>query len=638
MGPFVAFRIILYGPPPQSPDRDELFQLLLECDVVVYNISESSSQQQVAEAAWAVKALRDEMQNFESRKNFILISSVMTWTMTKPSDPNDPEDPFLEEEFIRRRPHPSFRSHNDVEKLVLKLPRGKTSKLKGYVVAAGLQYGMGENIFHYFFKVSWIMKDPKIPIFGNGTNRIPMIHVCDLGRVIENIIKVKLRSKYVIAIDDSKSTLEDIVKAISEVLGPEKTYKLPLQDAITMKAFKQDELDCLSINLRLDVSIVSNMYSLNWAYKDGLLENMRIIVEEYKNKRKLLPIKIFLIGPPAVGKTTIAKKLCQHYRIHYINVNNLTEEKITQLKRMIEGDELDDASEEATDAAQKQLEIMNESMENNEGQLPEHQIFDILREKLYSKPCRNQGFVLDGFPESSEQAKKIFSDEEPEIQNLDVTYKVPWFNKIITPEHVFALDASDDFLTERVQRLSESVTEKMCYTQEEFVSRLAQYRQLFSSAETLLDFFDHREIHPKHIDIEISSDDLEYTCVMRKITEIVGVPRNYGGTPQEEEEKNQRREEERRQKLAAEAAERKIRKETALAKMTDQYEEWQKNLLLVRQQESELLEARALPLRNYLMKYVIPSLGEAMLECSGIKPEDPVDFLAEHLLWNNKED
>lgn len=53
----------------------------------------------------------------------------------------------------------------------------------------------------------------------------------------------------------------------------------------------------------------------------------------------------------------------------------------------------------------------------------------------------------------------------------------------------------------------------------------------------------------------------------------------------------------------------------------------QKNLYEVKLQEKELLEAQALPLRNYLMKYVMPSLTEALLHCSKIKPEDPVDFL-----------
>lgn len=38
----------------QSPTRDELLERLLECDVVVYNISESVTQEQVEEATWAI--------------------------------------------------------------------------------------------------------------------------------------------------------------------------------------------------------------------------------------------------------------------------------------------------------------------------------------------------------------------------------------------------------------------------------------------------------------------------------------------------------------------------------------------------------------------------------------------------------
>lgn len=52
-----------------------------------------------------------------------------------------------------------------------------------------------------------------------------------------------------------------------------------------------------------------------------------------------------------------------------------------------------------------------------------------------------------------------------------------------------------------------------------------------------------------------------------------------------------------------------------------------KNLSEVRQQVCELQEAQSLPLRNYLMKYVMPSLTDAMLQSCKIKPEDPVDFL-----------
>ena len=42
------------------------------------------------------------------------------------------------------------------------------------------------------------------------------------------------------------------------------------------------------------------------------------------------------------------------------------------------------------------------------GVLADHLMIPILQEKLNSKPCAHQGFVLDGFPETYEQAKMIF--------------------------------------------------------------------------------------------------------------------------------------------------------------------------------------------------------------------------------------
>lgn len=66
-------------------------------------------------------------------------------------------------------------------------------------------------------------------------------------------------------------------------------------------------------------------------------------------------------------------------------------------------------------------------------------------------------------------------------------------------EHVIALEASDDFLTKRVQGLPESVAEEMRFTQDEFGPRLIRYRQRTSAEETLLDYFDELEIHPEYI-------------------------------------------------------------------------------------------------------------------------------------------
>lgn len=92
------------------------------------------------------------------------------------------------------------------------------------------------------------------------------------------------------------------------------------------------------------------------------------------------------------------------------------------------------------------------------GHLPEYQLFEILQEKLNSNPCRNQGFVLDGFPNTYDQAKSIFSGKillscsfmlltlirmsclchlDEEELDQDRMFKQPVCNKAITPGYTW---------------------------------------------------------------------------------------------------------------------------------------------------------------------------------------------------------
>ena len=47
----------------------------------------------------------------------------------------------------------------------------------------------------------------------------------------------------------------------------------------------------------------------------------------------------------------------------------------------------------------------------------------------------------------------------------------------------------------------------------------------------------------------------------------------------------------------------------------------------VKRQEQELLENQSIPLRNYLMKHVMPTLAQGLIECCKTRPDDPVDFV-----------
>nr|XP_028602261.1 adenylate kinase 8-like [Podarcis muralis] len=132
--------------------------------------------------------------------------------------------------------------------------------------------------------------------------------------------------------------------------------------------------------------------------------------------------KIFVVGPPASGKTTISRWICKHLSATYLCPQDLMRSKL--LKRSSEAMALRDQKK----------------------QIPNDLWAALLEERLNDVDCIKLGWVLDGFPETRSQALVLQSTG-------------------IAPRHVVVLSAPDTVLMERnLGKLLDPLTQEVYHT------------------------------------------------------------------------------------------------------------------------------------------------------------------------------
>ncbi|KAJ3277144.1 Adenylate kinase 7 [Terramyces sp. JEL0728] len=601
-------------------DREQTQKLMLESDIIVFDMMND-----LDEITWALEYLSTTIDSFEKPKTFIAISTVMTWAKTK-GDVDDPESAFAEDEYRRRKPHPNFKNHLAVEKNIVKY--SKKEKFKGYVIASGLVYHAGSSIFHYLFKSAW-HNEPYLTCFGDGTNVLPTIHLDDLIAITLEVIETCPEVKYIVAVDESKTTLYEITKAVADSLSNGVVKKVGKEEGFLEKGFTQEDIDMLTVNLRLEPAFIKEL-GLEWKYESGIIESLPQFIQEYKDARGLWAVKIVMHGPPASGKTFYAQKIAELYKIHYLETDEVVNQALVALEKRVNGQTTGEEEETDLEADKELLNEMREAIKANNGKLPTQQTISFIKDKLKSMPCKNQGYILDGFPTTIDEATELFkpSDDDGKEERI-----IPVVDDVIVPEFVFTIEMSDQAIKQKVQKLPESAVVDTKNSEEALTKRLEDFRKSNTDELTVLNYFDELEISPVILQAEV----LETSQIIEHIQKELGEPRNYGLTP--EQIAAERREAE-QSKLNAEstaAEERVKRQQEEMERHKKATAEWNAKLEQVRKQEQEVLEIQSEPLRNYLVKYIMPTLTAGLVEVAKVRPEDPIDYLAEFLFKQNPE-
>ncbi|CAH8429069.1 unnamed protein product [Heterobilharzia americana] len=547
-------------------DRHKFLEHVLELDVIIYDITENPDQ--IKEVLWLLEALEQQSREFVTQKKFFLITNLMSWLSTKPSDPDDPG--FMESEYRRRKPHPKYKDYLECEKLTLKAGKKHKKKLTTYVLACGVFYGCGEYMFQHLFKKAWLTQN-ELPIYLIGENILPTVHILDLARVIQCIIDNPPRQRYIVVRDDSQFTLSEIVKSISLALSNGAT-KIYTKEDMELKGIPPELTDILTMNLRIEPGTIKEDMQFQWVADSGIPNNITQLVNEFTEEHNLKPLRICILGPPCVGKTTLAKQLCQVYRLHHIHLKGLLFECIRNLlepikafehlqaireeerlktemtsevdlesteralphrnssvsesslgandtkalatgsataydftsslnwsarsfhprnitmeydesedyKNTLTGDEItsirkssineiladleyyplsplpvwnsEDELELLVNDCQERLEQLRENTDES-GKLNDETLIRLLIQKLMSKPCQNQGFVLDGFPKTLEQAEALFRPD-PEDEDILGNDKFPPSHRLITPNYVIHLMGSNALVMDRFNKQS----------------------------------------------------------------------------------------------------------------------------------------------------------------------------------------
>ena len=207
--------------------------------------------------------------------------------------------------------------------------------------------------------------------------------------------------------------MKNIIRSISKGIGS--------IDIKNLNEFDIDEIDMPNFNeLSIDIQIKSSKVTENdfkWHCEKGIPDNMDLLRQEFNLYRGIKPLKIIISGPPCGGKTYIAKKIANQFKILHLTIpdiitwaqnlkNNLGEEMKRKMKE----------NEEKVAVAQEEYDKRKNKKKSDPPFDPTpYRKFDsefigkLLKEKIRGGECAGKGYVLDNYPKTYQDCLNVFA-------------------------------------------------------------------------------------------------------------------------------------------------------------------------------------------------------------------------------------
>lgn len=623
-------------------DLNGLLEMLMSAELVILDLVNDPDK-----AGDILNMLKDSPPG-ETSINLIGVSNVMTWSRTT----SKPDKVLSEKDYKSRKTTTRYKGLRMMETLVLNAQREGLNTL---VVASGLIYGEGEHDLHALFRDAWMCENKKgLPIVGDGSNIIPTIHITDLAIVLERLGTEfpPPDQQYLVATDKSTKTQREIVSCLANNLGNGQVYEIPSDNEELLLGLG-DVAELLEVNLRFGEDTFIAGIDLPLVTPQGFVDGFAKVVAEFIKMRGLKPLRITLQGPPGAGKSFYAAKLSDIYKLPVLTLNSILDDTLEGKDEFAEQVRLamdEQENQKAIKAKKKAPPPPKKNVKGKAGgkpapgggtvdlqpRIPLDLQTKMVMRKLSSASCRNKGFILDGYPRTSEEAAALFKVEGAEAEESPVeeeSKEAVLYNAAFMVSHVIALECSMEVAAERIKVMPESAVIADHNDEEGFHRRWATFEAIHDpNAEMLLAPLNYfRGLEILEMPLEFASDERKALASMAIYLERSGKPMNYHPTP--EEEALQQAQEaiilaERLERESSEAAA-KAREERNAFLVRELKNQNRKQLVL--HDDEELIETCSLPLRKYLMMNVIPTLIDGLVDVCQTKPEDPIDYLAEYL-------